>query len=290
MLQIAGVRFNTGTSERIRSMFQGTYALKQFPDGRSEDIEPMDIIIRENPCRHITDLMEPVTPSVPSLFFKDNTSYCLIFRHHGEQNTLQTVKFDKHGQHVSIFFNPEKITLQIRPDSSGIDQLLLMLRLAPEKGCIVHSAAMGLHGHGLMFTGFSGAGKSTLSTLLSRHPGFAPLSDERVVIRTTEQGPIVYGTPWHSDARIIGNGRFPLKAVFFLHHAPDNSIVPCPPDTALQRILPQVMIPWYDPDLYPKILDTCGNLIQSVPAYDFHFRPDNSAADAIVQFVRNQCQ
>jgi hypothetical protein len=50
------------------------------------------------------------------------------------------------------------------------------------------------------------------------------------------------------------------------------------------------MIPWYDPDVYTGILDTCGNLIQTVPDYDFYFRPDNSAADAIVQFVRNQCQ
>jgi hypothetical protein len=39
-------------------------------------------------------------------------------------------------------------------------------------------------------------------------------------------------------------------------------------------------IPWYEQTMVGPALDACDCLLSSVPAYELHFRPDQTAVDA----------
>jgi hypothetical protein len=159
-----------------------------------------------------------------------------------------------------------------------------MFALAVRGGAMVHGAGAGINGKGLVFTGHADAGKSTLSSLFKTFGFIQPISDERVILRPSGKGYRMYGSPWHSDAKIAENLAFPLGAVFFIQHGNENRFIPCPPDRAVRQLIPQLLIPWYAPEKVALLLDVCGGIVESVPAYDFYFRPDRSAVEAVLKF------
>ncbi len=105
------------------------------------------------------------------------------------------------------------------------DQILFVPVLADREGCYLHSSAVNMDGHGLVFVGHSEAGKSTLVTKLRGHAEI--LCDDRNIIRRRAGGDyIVHGTWSHGDVPDVSSRPAPLKAVLFLEKAEENSITP----------------------------------------------------------------
>ncbi len=122
--------------------------------------------------------------------------------------------------------------------------------------------------------GRSGAGKSSLAKILLGADGVALLSDDRVVVRKKHDSFVAHGTPWPGEAQIALNRQSPLKSIIFLSKAPTNRLVPLNPQQALTRLFPVASIPWYDEDSVSGVLDFCGDLLETVPAYEFQFTLD----------------
>jgi hypothetical protein len=162
------------------------------------------------------------------------------------------------------------------------DQVLLMHVLAERGGLLVHAAGGRVGGAGMLFVGRSGAGKSTLSRLLTPRRGVRLLSDDRLVVRRSDAGFLLWGTPWPGDAGIAVNDCAPLGAILFLHHARTTRLEAVSPGTAMEGLLPASSIPWYDRDALAGPLAFLDDLVAKVPAYDFHFRPTPEAADAVL--------
>jgi hypothetical protein len=53
----------------------------------------------------------------------------------------------------------------------------------------------------------------------------------------------------------------------------------------LEQLLPVTSIPWYDREVLPDVLDFCGDLVSSVPAYELYFRPDPGVVDFLESFA-----
>ena len=85
---------------------------------------------------------------------------------------------------------------------------------------------------------------------------------------------VAHGTPWPGEAQIALNRQSPLKSIIFLSKAPTNRLVPLNPQQALTRLFPVASIPWYDEDSVSGVLDFCGDLLETVPAYEFQFTLD----------------
>jgi hypothetical protein len=211
----------------------------------------------------------------------------MVFKPPAFDRVLWQATFDENASNVDVYLSHDVDKYIIPPLTSPLDQILLMYALISLNGLLIHGAGAGIHGHGMVFTGQSGSGKSTLATLLSGCGGVEILSDERTVIRMSGDSLRIFGTPWHSSAALAGNGEFPFKALFFIHHGPESRIIPCPSVETLKRLLPLMVIPWYDPYALPRVLDVCSNLTLSVPCYDFYVKPDFSAIDAIEKFVED---
>ncbi|MBU1172372.1 MAG: hypothetical protein KKD44_22675 [Proteobacteria bacterium] len=286
-MQIAGVRYLIDEKFTAWTKNLEIYDRSFFINHPVEN-HPLDLTLHiRNGSMPDTNAMTCLTVrDSPWLMYRKENTYCMVFRHPGyDDQVMWAALFDNEGRHTDIFLNEETKKIPCPPSSHHLDQIIIAFTLASRKGALVHGAGMGLSGKGLVFTGHSGAGKSTLSRLFSHCETAILLSDERLVIRKMDMGMRVYGTPWHSDAKIANNSDFPLRAIIHLHHALENKIVRCSSSAALKQILPQVMIPWYDREKIPPLLDFCGEIIEQIPAYDFFFKPDQSAVNTILDFA-----
>ena len=160
-----------------------------------------------------------------------------------------------------------------------------MYLLSQKQGAIVHAAGMSMHGKGYIFPGRSGAGKSTVSRLLLSCETATMLSDDRIIIRKSDNAFRAFGTPWPGDAGIAENRSSELNGIFFIHHDSENSIKKLPPSEALRRLMPVTSIPWYDEKPMSDILQFCEDLVYAIPAYELFFRPDSSVADFMEKFL-----
>ena len=158
------------------------------------------------------------------------------------------------------------------PLNYPLDQLLVMYYLAQRDGLVVHAAGAVIGGSGYLFAGVSGAGKSTLSRLLAAG-GHRVFSDDRIILRKTDQGHALWGTPWPGDAAVAVNASAPLAGLFFLNQDRKSRIVPMGPGEALQRLMPVASVPWYDGQVVSAVLDRCGDLLGAVPAFGLNFQP-----------------
>jgi hypothetical protein len=284
MLKIAGIRYLLEPEKTLWTKFLEEYD-HSFLTGPFGHDHHSDIHINVQ-VDSIPDIesMVPLVRGDRWSVYKEQGKYCMAFRDPVSHRNLWAGVFDRECRNIVVHISKDMKKFPCTANSFPLDQLLLAFTLALGKGALVHSAGIGFSDNGFMFSGHSGAGKSTLSRLFTSSSSIDPLSDERVVIRNENGNLMVHGTPWHSDARMVGNNRFPLKAIFFINHGTENRIDRCSPSSALKKLIPQVMIPWYDQDSFPLILDFCGEIITRTPVYNFYFRPDQSAVEAILKF------
>lgn len=167
-----------------------------------------------------------------------------------------------------------------------LDQLLLMYFLAPRRGILTHAAGVVRGGRAMIFPGCSGAGKSTFSELLAAAKVGKLLSDERMIIREIDGTMRAFGTPWAGTAGIARNADAPLAGIYFLKHCPNNHIEKLAAGDALDKLLPLISIPWYDPDTMSRIIAFAKHLVAKVPVYEMSFKPDRSAVDFFWQFQK----
>ena len=201
--------------------------------------------------------------------------------------------FETSARKVTVFV-PRTLTRYERgqpvvhcPVVYPLDQCLLMYHMASRQGAIFHAAGAFHEGRGALFLGRSRTGKSTVSRQLQAHGGFRVVSDDRIIVRKLPEGYTAYGTPWPGEAKIARNESAPLDALFFLHKAPENRIVPVTPRLAFERLLPVASIPWFDPEVFPSVLEYLDQLTTDVPAFDLHFKPTPEIADDIARLLRS---
>lgn len=164
-----------------------------------------------------------------------------------------------------------------------LDQILMLSLLPPRGRLVVHGAGAVRGGVGLAFPGYSGAGKSTISRLMKSRPDILGLSDDRIVLEAPVEGggAIVHGTPWSGDERVAANAKALAAALVFLHHSQENALRRIDAKAALRQLLPTACIPWFDEEGASLGLGVCEAIIDAVPAYELHFRPEVEALDVL---------
>ena len=164
-----------------------------------------------------------------------------------------------------------------------LDQLLAMLVLAGRDGIVCHAAGIVVDGRGVILAGRSGAGKTTISRLVAQRPEILGLSDDRLILTVDGASPRAHGTPWAGEGQIAANRSAEAAALVFLHHAPADELRPISPAAALEQLLPVASVPWFDAGRMSAALTTCGRLVEEMPAYELHFRPEPSAVDLLLE-------
>lgn len=224
--------------------------------------------------------------------YNDGRGYWLSLHPALHPQPFWIARFDRRVDRVIVYYAPlaaageEKEVELSNPLGYPLDQLLLMYFLATRKGILTHAAGLVRNDKAFLFAGASGAGKSTFSELLAAAKVGKLLSDERIIVREMDGTMLAFGTPWAGTAGIAHNGRAPLAGIFFLKHGRSNQIEKLATGDALDRLLPLVSIPWYDPDTVERIIAFAKHLAATVPAYEMRFKPDRSAVDFFRQFIK----
>lgn len=292
--EIANIRFAVNIENHLA--FQVCHpAYNSFlANHNRENPRPADITINIEPGRLSTGNLTKIFDSGQSWsMFRGEDKYVISRSSPAFKNPLWIAKIDQGFTRVTLHYSKKLIqnktgqALISNPVCYPLDQILLMYVLARKEGALIHAAGFGIHDKGLVFPGVSGAGKSTLTRRFVPGKDLTLLSDDRIVIRKTDNTFHAFGTPWPGDAGIAVNRSVPLSGVFFIRHGSMNRIREITPKKALEKLLPVTSIPWYDREVMPNILSFCEDLAFSVPSYELHFRPDAGVVNVLEAFVKN---
>lgn len=148
-------------------------------------------------------------------------------------------------------------------------------------GFVFHSSAIKYNNHGIIFTAPSGTGKSTHCALWEKHRNAEIINDDTPAIRLTEDGVLVYGTPWSGSSRKFANESVPLKAIVVIEQSPTNEMTKIPVIEAVMKIMPRVFLPYHDEKLMDRALAIVENVLQIVPVYLLKCTPEVEAMELV---------
>ncbi len=110
---------------------------------------------------------------------------------------------------------------------------------------LFHGSAIALDGQAVLFTAKSGTGKSTHTALWRKEFGERcfMVNDDKPLLRITDEGVLVCGTPWDGKHHLSRNCQVPLKAICILERGQKNTITPITAKEALPMIMQQSFRP-----------------------------------------------
>ena len=133
---------------------------------------------------------------------------------------------------------------------------------------LFQGSCIAVDGVAYLFTAKSGTGKSTHTALWREYFGerAVMVNDDKPLIRVTEQGATVYGTPWRGKHELGENISAPLSAICVLERAENNSIRPVTAREIYPMLLQQTHRP-ADPAKMVKTLTLIDRLGAAVGLY-----------------------
>ena len=145
---------------------------------------------------------------------------------------------------------------------------------------LFHGSVIAVDGIGYLFTAKSGTGKSTHSRLWRELFGerAVMVNDDKPLIKVSESGIIVYGTPWDGKHRLSTNISVPLKAVCVLERSEENRIEKVTADSVYHMLVQQVYRP-QNPQKLLKTLQLIDVLSENVGLYRLGCNMNISAAE-----------
>ncbi len=135
-------------------------------------------------------------------------------------------------------------------------------------GFMLHASAVVYKGKAYLFSAPSGTGKSTHTQLWCRKFGDDAyiINDDKPVIRLTEGGMVVYGTPWSGKTDQNRNAGAALQGICFLERAQENSIQEISTAEAVYRILNQTIRPSGAADMQ-KLLSVLDRVLRQTKVF-----------------------
>lgn len=180
-----------------------------------------------------------------------------------------------------IYVQPGKCWGSWFPLQKPLGEVLMLHLLNRYGGVLCHASGVMVDGNVLLFMGNSGAGKTTLSRLWLQTGDAILLNDDRIVVREKAGQLWAYGTPWHGDEGTVSPANGPLKRIFIIHHARENTLMPLSGARAAALIMPRVFPPYWDPAGMVATLELLERIVQTTPCYALGFMPDVSVTDFV---------
>ena len=157
--------------------------------------------------------------------------------------------------------------------------LLYAFSTANRGAVMMHASTVMNGGKGFLFLGKSGTGKSTHSRLWMKNiPGTELLNDDNPVLRISDSGAIVYGSPWSGKTPCYKAASVPAAAIVQLSQAPANRIRRMPPVQAYASLMASSSAFRPFKSLADGWHNTLERIVTTVPCYHLECLPDADAA------------
>ena len=144
---------------------------------------------------------------------------------------------------------------------------------------LFHGSAIAVDGTGYLFTAKSGTGKSTHTRLWREYFGdrAVMINDDKPLLRVTDSGVWVCGTPWDGKHRLSMNANVPLAGICILERGAENRIRAITPKEALHMLMQQSHRPG-SPAAVIHLMDTVDKLMTKIRFYRLECNQDPGAA------------
>ncbi len=166
----------------------------------------------------------------------------------------------------------------------------IAVRMTDYDTFLFHGSALAMDGEGYLFTARSGVGKSTHARLWREVFGdrVTVVNDDKPLLRITDAGAMVYGTPWDGKHRLSTNIAVPLKGICFLERDATNHIEPVTPQKAYPLLLQQTYRP-DDPAALARTLHLIDRLATSTGLYALGCNMEPAAAQVSYAGMQQKC-
>ena len=145
-----------------------------------------------------------------------------------------------------IIVDCEKVAVTY--DYGYLEPFVVLQKLAdaipPFQAFLMHGSVVALDGQAYMFTAQSGVGKTTRTRLwMQEYPSSIIVNGDKPIIRITDQGVLACGTPWAGKEGWNTNTMVPLRAIFLLERAEEDSVEEISIGQAFPILLQQIHRP-----------------------------------------------
>lgn len=166
-----------------------------------------------------------------------------------------------------------------------LSNLTLKNKIVFYNGLVTHASAVMHNGKGIIFSAPSGTGKSTHAKLWEDFLGAKVINDDSPALRIIDGRVHLYGTPWSGSTIKFDNSQVPLSAIVMLAQAKENKIAVLDSREAINRLLPQCYIPFYNRKMCEMAMETFETIVSSVPVYLLQCRPEKEAMELVYQCI-----
>ena len=156
---------------------------------------------------------------------------------------------------------------------------------------LVHGSAIVLDGEAYVFLANSGTGKSTHTRLWREVFGNRTrmLNDDKPMLRQSDNGVFVYGTPWDGKHHLSSNASAPLKALVKLTRSDKNTIELLPKADALAVLVEHAIRP-ESTEKMAKVLQLETDIVNKTEFYWLHCNMEPEAVQVAWQGMKRNPQ
>ena len=149
---------------------------------------------------------------------------------------------------------------------------------------LFHGSVVAMDGVAYLFTAKSGTGKSTHTRLWRQEFGerVIMVNDDKPLLKISEEGVLVCGTPWDGKHHLNTNCMVPLKAICILERGEDNQIQ----SLRAGEALPMLMQQSHRPGNLDKYLELMDRMTGRVQFYRLRCNMDPQAAHVAYEGMR----
>lgn len=218
---------------------------------------------------------------------------CADYRYSGTADfSIRTTRKDTEYEGNKSRNEDIKEGIPIRNFSNDYLETLAVYRKIADKmidydTILFHGSVIAVDGIGYLFTAKSGTGKSTHTRLWRELFGerAVMVNDDKPLIKVSENGIMVCGTPWDGKHRLSTNISVPLKAVCVLERSEGNHIEKVKADSVYNMLVQQVYRP-QSPQKLLKTLQLIDVLSENVGLYRLGCNMDISAAETAYKAMK----
>lgn len=173
---------------------------------------------------------------------------------------------------------------------SSMLRIVFAQAILPHGAISVHASVVVNDGKGFLFMGKSGTGKSTHSGLWLKHiEGSWLLNDDNPMLRLTDGGVRVYGSPWSGKTHCYRNESAPVAGIVRLKQAPRNRFRVCEDIAAFSAVLPGCSVLRQDMRLHEALCETLAELTERTLVGELECLPDREAAEVCRRGIYVDC-
>lgn len=259
-------------------------------------LQAYEIHDRENPSKEkcdvivnmLSDKLKPISNKQIQIFnqfyYEDPKNYIYEIRDMEKfKNINCRVNITKEDKFIIDLTRSKNVfpVLRIRYLGSALQQIMPYFN-----GFVMHGSGLEVRGKGVIFTGFSGMGKTTQARMWRRYRDAIIINGDSPLIRQTDAGIKMYGTPWCGTSGESVNRAIPMGAVVLVTRSKENYVEQITGDEAVMAVYTSLFYFSRNREDFERFFPVYENIVRQIKVYRLHCNMEENAVDTLDEALK----